>query len=74
MVSALNCVLAQRLVRKICSHCRERVRPSLQLLEESGLDPEQIVRESHRYGNHLGAEFGDDVSVILPAYAAISRT
>ena len=25
-VSALNCVLAQRLVRKICPHCRERVR------------------------------------------------
>ncbi|TNF77068.1 MAG: type II/IV secretion system protein, partial [Acidobacteria bacterium] len=38
-VSALNCVLAQRLVRQICSHCREPVRPSLQLLEESGLDP-----------------------------------
>jgi type II secretory ATPase GspE/PulE/Tfp pilus assembly ATPase PilB-like protein len=38
-VSALNCVLAQRLVRQICSHCRQPVRPSRQLLEESGLDP-----------------------------------
>jgi type II secretory ATPase GspE/PulE/Tfp pilus assembly ATPase PilB-like protein len=38
-VSALNCVLAQRLVRKICPHCRREVKASNQLLEESGLDP-----------------------------------
>src|ERR1700694_3363063 len=38
-VSALNCVLAQRLVRKICPHCRHAVQASRQLLEESGLDP-----------------------------------
>ncbi len=38
-VSALNCVLAQRLVRKICSHCKQPVQVSHQVLEESGLDP-----------------------------------
>ncbi|MEM8960646.1 MAG: GspE/PulE family protein [Acidobacteriota bacterium] len=38
-VSALNCVLAQRLVRKICEHCRRPVTPPPHLLEESGLDP-----------------------------------
>jgi type IV pilus assembly protein PilB len=38
-VSALNCVLAQRLVRNICSHCKRAMRPSRTLLEESGLDP-----------------------------------
>jgi type IV pilus assembly protein PilB len=38
-VSALNCVLAQRLVRKICVHCRRETKASVQLLEESGLDP-----------------------------------
>jgi type IV pilus assembly protein PilB len=38
-VSALNCVLAQRLVRKICKHCRRPHQASRQLLEESGLDP-----------------------------------
>jgi type IV pilus assembly protein PilB len=37
-VSALNCVLAQRLVRVICAHCKRPVRVSRQLLEESGLD------------------------------------
>ncbi len=38
-VSALNCVLAQRLVRKICKHCKRQIKASRQLLEESGLDP-----------------------------------
>lgn len=37
-VSALNCVLAQRLVRKICLHCKNPAQPSAQLLEDSGLD------------------------------------
>jgi len=37
-VSALNCVMAQRLVRKICAHCRRRVKASPELLVESGLD------------------------------------
>ncbi len=38
-VSALNCVLAQRLVRNICTHCKRPVKVSTVLLEESGLDP-----------------------------------
>jgi type IV pilus assembly protein PilB len=37
-VSALNCILAQRLVRVICEQCKRPVRVSTQLLEESGLD------------------------------------
>jgi type II secretory ATPase GspE/PulE/Tfp pilus assembly ATPase PilB-like protein len=39
-VSALNCVLAQRLVRMICEHCKHRVRAPRELLLESGLDPD----------------------------------
>jgi type IV pilus assembly protein PilB len=38
-VSALNCVLAQRLVRTICHHCRRPANVARVLLEESGLDP-----------------------------------
>ncbi|PYQ09391.1 MAG: pilus assembly protein PilB [Acidobacteria bacterium] len=37
-VSALNCVLAQRLVRRICAHCKRRVKAPPELLVESGLD------------------------------------
>ncbi|HYK03859.1 MAG TPA: GspE/PulE family protein [Thermoanaerobaculia bacterium] len=38
-VSALNCVLAQRLVRKICDHCRRETTYSERALIDSGLDP-----------------------------------
>jgi type IV pilus assembly protein PilB len=38
-VSALNCILAQRLVRVICEHCKRRVRYPEAALIESGLDP-----------------------------------
>jgi type IV pilus assembly protein PilB len=38
-VSALNCVLAQRLVRTICPHCKRPAKVDRQMLEESGLDP-----------------------------------
>jgi type II secretory ATPase GspE/PulE/Tfp pilus assembly ATPase PilB-like protein len=41
-VSALNCILAQRLVRKICPHCRIEFKPTLQLLEESAIPLQDI--------------------------------
>jgi type IV pilus assembly protein PilB len=40
-VSALNCILAQRLVRIICSSCRTAVHYPPDVLEGSGLDPQQ---------------------------------
>src|SRR5436189_1165661 len=40
-VSALNCILAQRLVRMICVNCRKPVHQPDQVLIESGLKPEE---------------------------------
>jgi len=40
-VSALNCILAQRLVRVICEHCKKPVSYPDSYLVESGLDPAQ---------------------------------
>jgi len=40
-VSALNCVLAQRLVRRICPHCRRESIASDDLLVDSGLEPDR---------------------------------
>ena len=40
-VSALNCILAQRLVRVICNNCKRPKKYSDQELVESGLDPAQ---------------------------------
>src|SRR5580692_9042629 len=39
-VSALNCILAQRLVRVVCVHCKKAVRYSPEVLRASGLDPD----------------------------------
>jgi len=38
-VSALNCVLAQRLVRKICVHCKRPAHVTREQLVESAMDP-----------------------------------
>jgi len=40
-VSALNAILAQRLVRLVCSHCGEDARPEAALLKESGLSADE---------------------------------
>jgi type II secretory ATPase GspE/PulE/Tfp pilus assembly ATPase PilB-like protein len=47
-VSALNCIMAQRLVRVLCDRCKRRGTPTESLLRESGLDPE-VYREPEFY-------------------------
>jgi type IV pilus assembly protein PilB len=49
-VSALNCILAQRLVRLICESCRSVVHYPPELLESSGLDPDQWSKVSFYEG------------------------
>jgi type IV pilus assembly protein PilB len=49
-VSALNCILAQRLVRLICNSCREVVHYPAEVLEASGLDPDQWSKVSFYEG------------------------
>ena len=44
-VSALNCVMAQRLVRVACPECRREEKVDMALLSASGLDP-------GKYGDH----------------------
>ncbi|HEY6359557.1 MAG TPA: GspE/PulE family protein [Vicinamibacterales bacterium] len=51
-VSALNCVLAQRLVRLICAHCKRPVRVDTKLLEESALDP--ALAQTHTFYEGAG--------------------
>ncbi len=40
-VSALNCILAQRLVRVVCDYCRRPARYPDSVLVESGMNPEE---------------------------------
>ncbi len=51
-VSALNCVLAQRLVRVICAQCKRPQRVTRQMLEESGMDP--ALAETHVFYEGAG--------------------
>jgi len=41
-VSALNCVLAQRLVRTVCKECRRSVEVSEEKLRNAGIDPKVV--------------------------------
>jgi type IV pilus assembly protein PilB len=51
-VSALNCVLAQRLVRTICHHCKRPAKITREQLEESALDPSMAM--THTFYEGLG--------------------
>jgi type IV pilus assembly protein PilB len=51
-VSALNCVLAQRLVRVTCTHCKRPVRVTRAMLEESGLD--HSLEHTHTFYEGVG--------------------
>jgi type IV pilus assembly protein PilB len=58
--ASLECVLAQRLIRKICANCRTPYQPSEQVLASIGLAPHDIGDKSFYYGkgcevcNHTG--------------------
>ncbi len=88
-VACLNCVAAQRLVRKICSHCRRPVRYDRQTLEESGLDFENYggytfyegagCRECHGTGYHGRSaivellELNDTLRELIVTKAPVTR-
>jgi len=49
-VSALNCILAQRLVRVICEHCKRPFRADAALLAESGLSSQAYTQQIFQIG------------------------
>ncbi|HEY3705423.1 MAG TPA: GspE/PulE family protein, partial [Terracidiphilus sp.] len=49
-VSALNCILAQRLVRTICDYCAHTVRYNEETLLAAGLQPEEWLEFDFREG------------------------
>ena len=51
-VSSLNCVMAQRLVRLVCVHCRRPVIVTAEALRESGLDT--TLAETHEFFEGVG--------------------
>jgi type IV pilus assembly protein PilB len=53
-VAALNCVLAQRLVRRLCSTCKRAYNPTDEEFHVSGLHPE--VRNEQRFLMSVGCD------------------
>ncbi|MBA7621580.1 Type II secretion system protein E [subsurface metagenome] len=50
VAASLNLIQAQRLVRKICTECREEIEPDPLLLKEANIDPEQLEGQKVYYG------------------------
>ncbi len=48
--SAVDCVLAQRLARKLCPECKEQFKPSRQVLTDSGFDADNLPETVYRAG------------------------
>ncbi|PLX81143.1 MAG: pilus assembly protein PilB [Desulfuromonas sp.] len=88
-VSCLNCVAAQRLVRKLCVHCRKPVEYDENVLEESGFigpDYQDVVfyegegcRECHGTG-YMGRsaiiellELDDEIRELIVTKASVSH-
>ena len=49
-ISSLNCVIAQRLIRKICKHCKQAMLPDADELERSGFEPQQLAQIKFHQG------------------------
>jgi general secretion pathway protein E len=53
-VSAVNGIMAQRLIRVICTHCAEDFQPSKELLEESAITPEMAKSIRFKFAKGCG--------------------
>ncbi|HEY0562359.1 MAG TPA: GspE/PulE family protein [Methylophilus sp.] len=53
-VSAVNGIMAQRLIRETCVHCAEDYTPNQALLEESAITPEQASHMRFKLGKGCG--------------------
>lgn len=50
LTATVEAIVAQRLVRRICTHCRDVFEPSEELLMELGLKPEDVTDKRLYYG------------------------
>lgn len=53
-VASLNCVLAQRLVRLLCTTCKRVYQPELEELQQSGLRPDEVA--DHTFFMNVGCD------------------
>jgi type IV pilus assembly protein PilB len=68
LASALNLVIAQRLVRKICAHCKEPVTLNEEVIERMGIDHEQAKNTTFYQGKGCPACGGIGYMGRLPIF------
>ncbi len=71
-VSALNCVMAQRLVRVLCRHCRRPATDTEAMLRESGLDPRSLPRPGVLRGRSAATNAAGRASSAAPRWRRCS--
>lgn len=73
--SSLSLLVAQRLVRRICSRCRQAASPSQAALEKLGLDPqgEYVSGKGCGYCNHTGYRGRVAVFEVLPVTKRVAH-
>ncbi len=54
ITATIEAILAQRLVRRICTQCREEVEPSTELMYQLGIEPEQ--RNGSKFYRGMGCD------------------
>ena len=68
LASALNLVIAQRLVRKICEHCKEPVTLSNEVLKRLGIHPKSTGNSVFYHGRGCSACGGTGYLGRLPIF------
>jgi len=68
LASSLNLVIAQRLVRKICEHCKEPITLSEEVLKCLGIDPKQAKDSVFYHGTGCTACGGTGCLGRLPIF------
>ncbi|MCB1079717.1 MAG: type II/IV secretion system protein, partial [Verrucomicrobiae bacterium] len=54
LTATVEAILAQRLVRRICTNCREEAKPSIDLLAEIGIKPQEVAE--HKFFRGTGCD------------------
>ena len=68
LASSLNLIVAQRLVRKICEHCKEPVTLSKEVLKRLKIDPQQAKDATFYHGKGCPACGGTGYKGRLPVF------
>jgi len=72
ITSAVNCVVAQRLVRRICAHCKVEIEPPAELLEKLGSQARLLEGGKMSYGKGCDACHNSGYKGRAPLYEVLS--